>query len=103
PGLESTTAHMRRHSRSGRCRGATLDDAVCLTAYSRGNRIDGNDGSIYSPQARTGKGVVISREEWHHLGHVLGTITTLVNSAPPATEVDALVDLESLQEFIEER
>lgn len=46
---------------------------------------------------------MISREEWHHLGHVLGTITTLVNSAPPATEVDALVDLESLQEFIEER
>lgn len=46
---------------------------------------------------------MIKRDEWHHLGHVLGTITTLVNSAPPAAEADALVDLESLQRFISDR
>lgn len=46
---------------------------------------------------------MIKRGEWHHLGHVLGTITALVNSAPPAAEADTLIDLESLQKFIKAR
>lgn len=46
---------------------------------------------------------MIKRGDWHHLGHVLGTITSLVNSGPPATEEDALVDLASLQRFISDR
>ena len=46
---------------------------------------------------------MIRRDEWHHLGHVLGTITTLVNSAPPAAETEELVDLTSLEGFITAR
>lgn len=39
----------------------------------------------------------------HHLEHVLGTITALINSAPPAAEYDALDSVEALSHLINER
>ena len=40
---------------------------------------------------------------WHDLGHVLGTLTQLVNSGPDVAETDALGDLDSLHAFIDSR
>lgn len=38
-----------------------------------------------------------------HRNHVLDTLTFLVNSAPPASEIDTLHDLKSIEKFIKER
>jgi len=39
----------------------------------------------------------------HHLEHVLGTITALINTAPPAAAEDELADVEALRRFVEDR
>ena len=38
-----------------------------------------------------------------HRNHVLDTLTLLVNSCPPASEVEELADLPSIERFIKER
>ena len=39
----------------------------------------------------------------HHRNHVLDTLTLLLNSCPPASEVEGLPDLKAIKEFIEAR
>lgn len=41
--------------------------------------------------------------DWRHLEHVLGTLTALVNSAPPAASEEELSDAEALQQFVRDR
>lgn len=41
--------------------------------------------------------------DWRHLEHVLGTLTTLINSAPPAADEEELGDVEALQRFVRDR
>lgn len=41
--------------------------------------------------------------DWRHLEHVLGTLTTLINSAPPAAAEDELGDVASLRSFVLDR
>lgn len=40
--------------------------------------------------------------DWRHLEHVLGTITTLINSAPPAADTDELDSVDALRGFVQE-
>lgn len=41
--------------------------------------------------------------DWRHQEHILGTITALINTAPPAAPVDELDDLAALDRFVRER
>lgn len=41
--------------------------------------------------------------DWRHLEHVLGTITALINSAPPAADTDELDSAEALRGFVHDR
>ncbi|MBX3099051.1 MAG: CGNR zinc finger domain-containing protein [Salinibacterium sp.] len=41
--------------------------------------------------------------DWRHLEHVLGTLTSLVNSAPPAAAADELNNVEALKKFVLDR
>jgi predicted RNA-binding Zn ribbon-like protein len=41
--------------------------------------------------------------DWRHSEHVLGTITALINTAPPAADTDELADLASLEAFVHDR
>lgn len=41
--------------------------------------------------------------DWRHLEHVLGTLTALINSAPPAAAEEELADVEALHRFVQDR
>ncbi|CAN5402447.1 CGNR zinc finger domain-containing protein [soil metagenome] len=41
--------------------------------------------------------------DWRHLEHVLGTLTTLINSAPPAADEEELGDVDALRKFVSAR
>lgn len=41
--------------------------------------------------------------DWRHLEHVLGTLTTLINSAPPAADEEELGDVDALRRFVHDR